>query len=135
MVSQTLKDEIQNLTPLDRKDLIRFALSLDKNDKKEPPPQNLEPKVEETHPTYGIPKRNIVIETVPVETSISLKDSLNQQQRNVIQEEEDVNTQSLVTFLLSIAEAGEEVLRNGGPELPNDLATNHDHYLYGKPKK
>lgn len=42
---------------------------------------------------------------------------------------------NLSEFALSIAKAGSEALENGAPELPSDFATEHDHYLYGSPKR
>ena len=58
--------------------------------------------------------------------------------RDDIGAEESLQVNKLETaqsFIRSLAEAGEDAIKNGAPELPCDFATNHDKYLYGNGAK
>ena len=68
------------------------------------------------------------IDLIEYTVSVFKKDLINQP-------EQKTNGRSLAVLARSIAEAGEQALKNGAPELPSDFATNHDQYLYGIAKK
>ncbi|MBS4027169.1 MAG: hypothetical protein KGZ58_00910 [Ignavibacteriales bacterium] len=46
--------------------------------------------------------------------------------------EKQINSFSISTISSRIAAAGESAVQNGASSLPDDFASNHDTYLYGK---